>query len=71
MNNRKKIFIIIASLICLLSLCVFGVSLMNLIQKQYITGGFYTLEGLISIIVISGLIAIVSIGLIIFKFKRK
>ncbi|MDD4532077.1 MAG: hypothetical protein PHW22_01395 [Bacilli bacterium] len=71
MNGRKKVFIIVASFICLFSLFILGLSIINLAQKQYVTGGFYTLQGLIIMIVISSLIFITSIGLIVLQLKRK
>lgn len=71
MNGQKKAFIVVVSLICLFSLFVLVSSIINLVQKQYITGSFYTLQGLIILIVISALIAVTSIGLIILQIKRK
>ena len=64
-------FIVVVSLICLFSLFVLVSSIINLVQKQYTTGSFYTLQGLIILIVISVLIAVTSIGPIILQIKRK
>lgn len=70
MNSQKKVFLIVASIICLLSLFILVSSIINLAQKQYITGSFYTIQGLI-ILVISSLIVITSIAFIVFQIKRK
>ena len=71
MNSQKKVFLIVASIICLLSLFILVSSIINLAQKQYITGSFYTLQGLIIMLVISSLIVIISIAFIVFQIKRK
>ena len=71
MNSQKKVFLIFTSIICLLSLFLLVSSIINLAQKQYITGSFYTLQGLIIILVISGLIVITSITFIVTQIKRK
>lgn len=70
MNSQKKVFLIVASIICLLSLFILVSSIINIAQKQYITGSFYTLQGLI-MLVISSLIVITSIAFIVFQIKRK
>lgn len=71
MNSQKKVFLIVASIICLLSLFILESSIINLAQKQYITGSFYTIQGLIIMLVISSLIVITSIAFIVFQIKRK
>ncbi len=71
MNFQKKILLIIASFISLISLFIFITSIINIAQKQYITGSFYTLEELIIMVVISCLISIFFITFIIFQIKRK
>lgn len=71
MNSQKKIFLIVASIICLLSLFILVSLIINLAQKQYITGSFYTIQGLIIMLVISSLIVITSIAFIVFQIKRK
>lgn len=71
MNSQKKVFLIVACIICLLSLFILVSSIINIAQKQYITGSFYTLQGLIIMLVISGLIVITSITFIVFQIKRK
>ena len=71
MNSQKKVFLIVASIICLLSLFILVLSIINLAQKQYITGSFYTIQGLIIMLVISSLIVITSIAFIVFQIKRK
>lgn len=70
MSNLKKIFIIVMLLICLFSAFILVSSIINLAQKQYLTGSFYTKEGLIILIVISSLIFLTSVGIIIFQFKK-
>lgn len=71
MNSQKKVFLIVANIICLLSLFILVSSIINLAQKQYITGSFYTIQGLIIMLVISSLIVITSIAFIVFQIKRK
>lgn len=71
MNFQKKILLIVASIISLISLFIFVTSIINIAQKQYITGSFYTLEELIIMVVISCPISIFFITFIIFQIKRK
>ena len=71
MNFQKKLFLFVASIICLLSLFILVSSIINIAQKQYIFGSFYTLQKLIIILVISSLIVITSIAFIMFQIKRK
>ncbi len=71
MNFQKKVFLFVASIICLLSLFILVSSIINIAQKQYIFGSFYTLQKLIIILVISSLIVITSIAFIMFQIKRK
>ena len=71
MNFQKKVFLFVASIICLLSLFILVSSIINIAQKQYIFGSFYTLQKLIIILVISSLIVMTSIAFIMFQIKRK
>lgn len=71
MNFQKKILLIVESIISLISLFIFVSSIINIAQKQYITGSFYTLEELIIMVVISCLVSIFFITFIIFQIKRK
>jgi len=71
MNFQKKVFLFVTSIICLLSLFILVSSIINIAQKQYIFGSFYTLQKLIIILVISSLIVITSIAFIMFQIKRK
>lgn len=71
MNFQKKVFLFVTSIICLLSLFILVSSIINIAQKQYIFGSFYTLQKLIIILVISSVIVIASIAFIVFQIKRK
>lgn len=71
MNFQKKVFLFVTSIICLLSLFILVSSIINIAQKQYIFGSFYTLQKLIIILIISSVIVIASIAFIVFQIKRK
>lgn len=67
MNFLKKLFSIIISIICLLSFFILVSSIIKLVQKVYITESFYTLQGLIILIVTSSIIVLTSLTFIILK----
>ncbi len=71
MNSKNKLFLIIACIICLISSFILISSIINIVQKQYIVGSFYTLQELIVILIISSLIAVTSITYILFHIKTK
>lgn len=70
MNFKNKLISIIISIICLLSLFILVSSIINLVQKSYITESFYTLQGLIILIVTSSIIVITSLTFIFLKLIR-
>ncbi len=70
MNFKNKLISIIISIICLLSLFILVSSIINLVQKSYITESFYTLQGLIILIVTSSIIVLTSLTFIILKLIK-
>ncbi|MCF0116688.1 MAG: hypothetical protein HUJ61_01405 [Bacilli bacterium] len=68
---KKIIKIVFASLMATLFLYLGITTIISIVTKQYITGGFFTLPMLICILVISILLCSLSVLLIIRFAKRK